>query len=90
MQTNTPPPATQFDWQIYADTTFAGLSLLILIPLLDVAFEWFFRRRMAHTIARRNQPFAGNRLSLSPYPTLKTAVCRYLLVTDRYEFNPHA
>jgi hypothetical protein len=54
MQTNTPPPTTQFDWQLYADATFAGLSLLIPIPLLDVAFEWFFRRRMARTIARRN------------------------------------
>lgn len=54
MQTKTPPPPTQFDWQIYADATFAGLSLLIPIPLLDVAFEWFFRRRMARTIAKRN------------------------------------
>jgi hypothetical protein len=54
MQTNTPPPTTQFDWQLYADATFAGLSLLIPIPLLDVAFEWFFRRRMARTIAKRN------------------------------------
>ncbi|MCB9421261.1 MAG: hypothetical protein H6667_15775 [Ardenticatenaceae bacterium] len=52
MQTDTSPPTTQFDWQIYADATFAGLSLLIPIPLLDVAFEWFFRRRMARTIAR--------------------------------------
>jgi hypothetical protein len=44
---------TTFDWAIYADATFAGLSVLIPIPLLDVAFEWFFRRRMAATIARR-------------------------------------
>ncbi len=54
MQTHETVPNTQFDWLIYADATFAGLSLLIPIPLLDVAFEWFFRRRMAQTIARRN------------------------------------
>ena len=54
MQTDTPTPTTEFDWLIYADATFAGLSLLIPIPLLDVAFEWFFRRRMARTIAQRN------------------------------------
>ncbi len=45
---------TKFDWLIYADATFAGLSLLIPIPLLDVAFAWFFRRRMIGTIAKRN------------------------------------
>jgi hypothetical protein len=44
---------TGFDWPIYADATFAGLSVLIPVPLVDAAFEWFFRRRMAAAIARR-------------------------------------
>lgn len=46
-------PRTEFDWAVYADATFAGLSLLIPIPLLDLAFESYFRRRMLKTIARR-------------------------------------
>lgn len=46
-------PRTSFDWAVYADATFAGLSLLIPIPLLDLAFEEYFRRRMIKTIARR-------------------------------------
>ncbi|HEX6387271.1 MAG TPA: hypothetical protein VF177_21605, partial [Anaerolineae bacterium] len=46
-------PRTKFDWAIYADATFAGLSLLIPVPLLDLAFENYFRRRMIKTIARR-------------------------------------
>ena len=72
MQANT-PPITQFDWQIYADATFAGLSLLIPIPLLDVAFEWFFRRRMARTIARRSPRDGGGR---TLPPTVLTAINR--------------
>ncbi len=44
----------RFDWIIYADATFAGLSLLIPIPLLDVIFEHLFRRRMPSVIGRRN------------------------------------
>jgi hypothetical protein len=47
------PQETGFDWAIYADATFAGLSVLIPIPLLDWVFEQFFRRRMLPTIARR-------------------------------------
>ena len=47
-------PDVHFDWQIYADATFAGLSILIPIPLLDAAFEQFFRRRMPVAIARRH------------------------------------
>ncbi|MBE2202445.1 MAG: hypothetical protein IAE79_27785 [Anaerolinea sp.] len=61
-------PVGHFDWLLYADATFAGLSLLIPIPLLDVAFEWFFRRRMIKTIARRN----GRSLP----PTVITAINR--------------
>jgi hypothetical protein len=45
-------PETAFIWAIYADATFAGLSVLIPIPLLDVAFEQIFRRRMPRSIAR--------------------------------------
>lgn len=45
-------PATEFDWAIYADATFAGLSILIPLPLVDLAFEQYFRRRMPRTIAR--------------------------------------
>lgn len=49
----------EFDWAVYADATFAGLSILIPIPGLDWAFEWYFRRRIPRTIARRQ----GKRLS---------------------------
>ncbi len=47
-------PRTKFDWAIYADATFAGLSVLIPIPLVDLYFEWLFKRRMVRTIAKRN------------------------------------
>ncbi|MEM7033708.1 MAG: hypothetical protein AAF629_29455 [Chloroflexota bacterium] len=46
-------PNTDFDWTIYADGTFAGLSILIPIPILDWIFEQIFRRRMLKTIAKR-------------------------------------
>lgn len=44
---------TTFDWLVYADATFAGLSVLIPIPMLDWLVEIIFKRRMAHTIAKR-------------------------------------
>jgi hypothetical protein len=47
-------PRTKFDWAIYADATFAGLSVLIPIPLVDLFFETLFKRRMAKTIVKRN------------------------------------
>ncbi|MCC6189892.1 MAG: hypothetical protein IT318_12730 [Anaerolineales bacterium] len=53
---DTPPssrPNTDFDWAIYADATFAGLSVLIPIPFVDSLFEWIFNRRMLRSIARR-------------------------------------
>jgi hypothetical protein len=53
MTGNRPPAETGFDWQLYADATFAGLAVLIPVPLLDVVFERFFRRRMAPAIAAR-------------------------------------
>lgn len=45
-------PNTAFDWAIYADATLAGLAILIPIPLVDWAFEEFFRRRIPAAIAR--------------------------------------
>lgn len=52
--TSATEPRTRFDWLIYADATFAGLSVLIPIPLVDLFFEWLFKRRMVQTIAKRN------------------------------------
>ena len=52
-------PVPKFDWAVYADATFAGLAILIPIPLLDVFVEWLFRRRMPQAIAKRN----GRKLS---------------------------
>ncbi len=46
--------AAVFDWPTYADATLAGLSVLIPIPLLDMAFEGYFRRRMPQTIVRQD------------------------------------
>lgn len=46
-------PNTSFDWTIYADATFAGLAVLIPLPPLDLIAEWYFRRRMLRTIAKR-------------------------------------
>lgn len=53
---NTTPPETavRFDWSLYADATFAGLAVLIPIPLLDLLVEWLFKRRMPAAIARRH------------------------------------
>jgi hypothetical protein len=50
-ETKIPP---RFDWPIYADATFAGLAALIPLPLVDLYFEWLFRRRMVRNIALRN------------------------------------
>jgi hypothetical protein len=47
-------PRIGFDWPIYADATLAGLATLIPLPLIDLFFEWLFRRRMPGAIARRN------------------------------------
>jgi hypothetical protein len=44
---------TDFDWVVYADATFAGLSILIPIPFVDALLEEYFRRRMPRDIARR-------------------------------------
>jgi molybdenum-dependent DNA-binding transcriptional regulator ModE len=50
-----PTAPTAFDWAIYADATFAGLSVLAPVPFVDSAFEWYFRRRMPGAIARRRR-----------------------------------
>jgi hypothetical protein len=44
---------TEFDWVVYADATFAGLSILIPVPFVDSILEAYFRRRMPRDIARR-------------------------------------
>ncbi len=46
-------PQTEFDWAIYANATFAGLAVLIPIPIIDWLFEEFFRRRIPGSIAKR-------------------------------------
>ena len=51
--TSPAPIPTDFDWLIYADATFAGLSLLLPIPFVDGLLETYFRRRMPGDIARR-------------------------------------
>jgi hypothetical protein len=51
-----PQPPAAFDWEVYANATFAGLAVLIPIPLVDWVFEEVFRRRMpAAIITYRNQ-----------------------------------
>ncbi len=59
MTSTAPPPSAAFDWALYAEATFAGLSLLIPVPFLDSLFESFFNRRIAAAVARR----AGRKLS---------------------------
>ncbi len=60
------PVATAFSWSLYADATFAGLSLLVPIPFLDSAFEWFFMRRVPGSIAA----WRGRRLARPVINTL--------------------
>ena len=48
-------PPTEFDWAIYADATFAGLSPLIPLPFVDLAVEWYFRQQMIKSIGKRRQ-----------------------------------
>ncbi len=49
---NAIPPHTTFDWRIYADATCAGLTALVPLPFVDLAFEAYFRQRMPATIAK--------------------------------------
>jgi len=48
-----PHPSTAFDWAVYGNATLAGLSILIPIPFLDSAFEWFFSRQIMPTLIVR-------------------------------------
>ncbi len=45
-------PKSDLDWRIFSDATCAGLSVLFPLPLVDIAFETIFRRRIPGTIAR--------------------------------------
>ena len=45
---------SKFDWPTYVDATFAGLAVLVPLPMIDLLLEWFFRRRMPGAIAQRN------------------------------------
>ncbi len=54
MTDETIAPDEKFEWPLYVDATLAGLAILIPIPLLDLLFEWIFKRRMPQAIAKRN------------------------------------
>jgi len=47
-----PSVAPAFDWRIFADATCAGLTALIPLPMVDLLFEHYFRRRVPRAIAR--------------------------------------
>ena len=82
---------TVFDWRIYADATCAGLTALLPLPFVDLAFEAYFRRRIPATIAKvRNRelaPGARHRLgrgsvkliSLEGCLSIPLGVLRYIL-----------
>lgn len=71
--------SSSFDWRIYADATCAGLSALIPLPLLDIAFEAGFRRRIPQTISRvRSRPVDASvqrRLARGMNPLLSVSGC---------------
>lgn len=43
---------TEFEWRVYANATLAGLSELIPIPLVDLAFSRWFQQRIVTSIAK--------------------------------------
>ena len=43
---------TSFDWAMYADATYAGLSALIPVIGVDWLFEQYFKRRIPSAIAK--------------------------------------
>lgn len=69
---------TEFDWRIYADATFSGLSELIPIPMIDWLFARLFWRRMPTTIARRHGRHVPQR-SLKAINQRGEGCSRYLL-----------
>jgi hypothetical protein len=51
------PAEPLYDWRVFADATCAGLAVLIPLPLVDLAFEMTFRRRIPWSVARfRKRP----------------------------------
>ncbi len=46
------PAPPEPDWRLWADATCAGLSALVPVPLVDLIFERFFRRRIPRAVAR--------------------------------------
>jgi len=85
------PQHTAFDWRIYADATCAGLTALLPIPFVDLAFEAYFRRRMPATVAevrhresaegarRRLGRGRGRLVSLEGCLSIPLGVMRYVL-----------
>jgi hypothetical protein len=85
------PQRTTFDWRIYAEATCAGLSALVPLPFVDLAFEGYFRRRVPVAVARvRRRPLAdgarrrfgrasGARFFLEGCVAMPLAVGRYIL-----------
>jgi hypothetical protein len=85
------PHHTTFDWRIYAEATCAGLTALLPLPFVDLAFEAYFRRRMPATIAKvRKQDLAdgaryrlgrglGKLVSLDGCLALPLGVARYIV-----------
>lgn len=45
-------PRTAFDWALYSTATFAGLSPLTPVPVLDWLLEGYFRSRLPQAVAR--------------------------------------
>jgi hypothetical protein len=79
----------EFDWRVYADATCAGLTPLIPIPLLDIAVERVFRKRMPAAIARVDgrtlRPHERERLGRSGSRLLSLSGCLALpLAAVRY------
>jgi hypothetical protein len=82
---------TVFDWRIYAEATCAGLTALVPLPFVDLAFETYFRRRMPGTIARTRQRDlaegarqklgrgSGGRLTFDGCLKIPLGVVRYIL-----------
>ncbi len=82
---------SDFDWRIYAEATCAGLTPLLPLPFVDLAFEAVFRRRMPGNTARvRGRVLAtgapaalsrgtGELLSLQGCLRLPLGILRYIL-----------
>lgn len=78
------PGRRPFEWRVWADATCAGLTPLIPLPLVDLAFERFFRRRMPTAIARARgrelDPRALEYLRRPSRPWLSWSACLTLPV----------